>query len=316
MTKFSIIIPVYNVAEYLDTCVKSVLDQTFTDFEVILVNDGSTDTSGMLCDNWSQTDSRVTVIHQHNQGLSGARNSGIKAATGEYLMFLDSDDWWATPNVLEKIATRLDVSQADVLSFDYQKSFDGHLSSPYFNKNNAEDHSLQYMIDNDLWVNGAWNKVISKNHFENNSLLFRLGISSEDMDWTLKLALLAEKFDYLQSITVIYRQRKSSLSHTTTVKRVEDILHNINVCLSLLDDAPQKKETLLPYVAYQYATLLYNLVGLKAKEQKTILPEIKSLKWLLDKSPNSKVTLLKKADKILGFNGMLIALKLRQMISR
>ena len=316
MAKFSIIIPVYNVKQYLDTCIKSVLDQTFADFEVILIDDGSSDGSGELCDIWAAKDNRVTVIHQENQGLSGARNSGIKKASGEYLMFLDSDDWWDTPTVLAEISQRLDDTQAEVLSFDYQKSYKGQRNDPYFNKTNATDYTLKYMVDNELWVNGACNKAVSRRLFIENSLLFRSGISSEDMDWTLRLAIAAVKFDYLQTVVFVYRQRTASLSHSTTLKRVKDILDNIQICLNLLDNAKLKKNTLLPYVVYQYATLLYNYVGLKAREQKLILPAVKSLKWLLSESNNSKVSLIRKAEKMFGFKGMLLALRFRQLLSK
>ena len=88
----SVIVPVYNVQKYLDQCVESVLKQTYTDFEVILVDDGSTDNSGKMCDDWAQKDDRIKVVHQKNQGLSGARNTGIDTSEGEYLVFVDSDD--------------------------------------------------------------------------------------------------------------------------------------------------------------------------------------------------------------------------------
>ena len=93
MDKISVVIPVYNVATYLEKCVKSVIDQSYSDLEIILVDDGSNDGSGNICDEFKEIDSRVIVIHQENQGLSVARNSGLDRATGEWIAFLDSDDW-------------------------------------------------------------------------------------------------------------------------------------------------------------------------------------------------------------------------------
>ena len=89
----SVIIPVYNVEKYLDKCVQSVVDQTYSDLEIILVDDGSTDSSGMLCDNWKEKDRRISVIHKNNGGLSSARNTGIAAAKGDFISFIDSDDF-------------------------------------------------------------------------------------------------------------------------------------------------------------------------------------------------------------------------------
>ena len=125
--KFSIVIPVYKTKEYLDHCVESVIAQTFRDFEIILVDDGSPDCCGAMCDAWAAKDSRIVVVHQENGGLSAARNAGIRRATGEYIMFLDSDDWWADPYVLENIAQHLNHTDADILSFNYRKSYNGNI---------------------------------------------------------------------------------------------------------------------------------------------------------------------------------------------
>lgn len=314
MARFSIVIPVYNVEKYLDACVESVLSQSFTDFEVLLIDDGATDSSGALCDRWAEQDSRIRVIHQENQGLSGARNTGIRVATGDYLMFLDSDDWWDGPQVLEAVAHRLEKTQAQVLSFDYQKSFDGVKEAPYFNKTDARVFTLEYMMEEGLWVNGACNKAVSRRLFEDNTLNFRPKVSSEDMDWTLRLALKAERFDYLQQVVFVYRQRKTSLSHSVTEKRVADMLENVGLCVSLLEQAPGKKAALLPYVAYQYATALYNCVGVK--QSKRLIPAAKALRWLLAESENGKVRLIRKAEKLLGFEGMLLALRCRGWLMR
>ena len=313
MAKFSIIIPVYNVENYLDDCVASVLSQSFADLEVLLIDDGATDSSGAMCDSWAARDSRVNVIHQENQGLSGARNTGIRAAQGEYLMFLDSDDWWSGRDVLEKLALRIEKTQPQVLSFDYQKSFDGKLDEPYFNKEDATGHTLSWMMEQELWVNGACNKAISRQLFSD-GLFFRKGISSEDMDWTLRLALRADRFDYLQQVVFIYRQRTVSISHSVSPKRVADMLENTSYCLQLLEETPQKKQVLLPYVAYQYATALYNCASLPRKQRRALLPDFKALRWLLKESSNSKVKLLNTANKLLGFGGMLLALRVRQVL--
>jgi len=110
MPKISIVVPVYNVEQYLEKCVHSLCNQTFLDFEIILVDDGSTDSSGDMCDNLAKTDSRITVLHKQNGGLSDARNFGIDAAQGEFLTFVDSDDYVA-PTYLEYLLSLFDKSQ-------------------------------------------------------------------------------------------------------------------------------------------------------------------------------------------------------------
>ena len=105
--KFSIVVPIYKTEKYLKQCVDSILSQSFTDFELILVDDGSPDNSGKMCDDYAQKDCRVRVIHKQNGGLSDARNAGIKEAKGDYLCFLDSDDFWLTDKVLETFAEKM-----------------------------------------------------------------------------------------------------------------------------------------------------------------------------------------------------------------
>lgn len=113
MPKISIIVPVYNVEKYLEKCVRSILAQTFTDFELILVDDGSPDSSGAMCDQFAKQDERVKVIHKENGGLSDARNAGIEIATGEYLGFIDSDDYIAD-DMYELLYTNIVKEDADL----------------------------------------------------------------------------------------------------------------------------------------------------------------------------------------------------------
>ena len=120
MPKASVIVPVYNVEGYLEKCVQSVLAQTEKDFELLLVDDGSTDHSGELCDTLAQTDSRIRVIHQQNQGLGGARNTGIREAKAPWILLADSDDW-IEPEILEKaLAAAGKAPDIDLVMFAYR----------------------------------------------------------------------------------------------------------------------------------------------------------------------------------------------------
>ena len=106
MPKVSIIVPVYNTEEYLSECIESILDQSFTDFELLLINDGSIDKSGKICDEYAKKDSRIVVIHKENGGVSSARNKGIEIAQGEWISFIDADDW-ITPLYLSDLIRKL-----------------------------------------------------------------------------------------------------------------------------------------------------------------------------------------------------------------
>ena len=102
--KISIVVPVYKVEDYLPNCIKSITNQTHTDFELILVDDGSPDRCGHICDQFAARDPRIRVIHKKNGGLSSARNTGVAAASGDYILFLDSDDTWASDDFLARVA--------------------------------------------------------------------------------------------------------------------------------------------------------------------------------------------------------------------
>ena len=113
--KLSVVIPVYNVEKYLDKCVESIVNQTFKDLEIILVDDGSTDESGKMCDEWTEKDTRIKVIHKINGGLSSARNAGIKQAKGEYISFIDSDDF-VEQDMYATMVEALDRTGKDIAS--------------------------------------------------------------------------------------------------------------------------------------------------------------------------------------------------------
>ena len=124
MNKVSIIIPVYNTKKYLEQCVFSIVEQTYQNIEILLVDDGSTDGTSDLCDEIAKKDSRVRVIHKTNGGAATARNLGIDEATGEYVMFVDSDDWLDT-DAVENLVEHADKNNTDVIRFSYVREFEG-----------------------------------------------------------------------------------------------------------------------------------------------------------------------------------------------
>ena len=146
----SIVVPVYKVEKYLNRCVDSILNQTYTDFECILVDDGSPDKCGQICDEYAELDKRIRVIHKENGGLSDARNVGIDAAKGEYILFVDSDDW-IHPQLIELTLKIIIKEKADVVSYDYKKVNNaGNL--PFYDVDEeigkVTTYSREYIIEN------------------------------------------------------------------------------------------------------------------------------------------------------------------------
>ena len=119
--KISVIIPVYNTEKYLKECVESVLVQTYHNLEILLINDGATDSSPQICESYAKQDARIKLIYKENGGLSDTRNTGIKQCSGDYVLFLDSDDYWDDPKMVEKLANQMQQYPVDILNFRYKK---------------------------------------------------------------------------------------------------------------------------------------------------------------------------------------------------
>lgn len=183
----SVVIPVYNVERFLRECVDSVLNQTMQDFEIILVDDGATDSSGAICDEYGRQDPRIRVIHQENGGLSAARNTGLDAASGEYVYFLDSDDY-IEPYSLEHLQNMADEKQADVVFFDAYvfftdcepdpKVYQYHRSKEYSTKPGRQ--MLLELLDTDEYRTAVPLMLFRRDYMLKHNFRFREGILHED----------------------------------------------------------------------------------------------------------------------------------------
>lgn len=324
MPIFSIVVPVYNAEQYVDKCINSILYQTFTDLELILVDDGSKDDSCSLCNAIAKNDKRVKILRQENQGASAARNNGITAAEGEYIIFLDSDDYWLHLDALDIIWKRLSKTTPDVLSFNYRKNYGTNMSKPYFSecvpmpKGLLGIDSLKYIVSHDLWVSCSWNKVIKRQFFFDNQLDFSEGVTSEDIDWCVRLALLANNFDYIPLDVVAYLQQSSSVSKTVTVSKVECLIANIKKSIDILNQSKSKsnKNTLLwPYIGYQVGTLLFTLAQLDNRVQRRKMTElVNPLLTYIQYSNNKKVTALRFTSSLIGINSTVELLRAKGRI--
>ena len=316
MISFSIVIPVYKTKEYLDCCVESVVAQSYRNFEIILIDDGSPDNCGKLCDGWTMRDSRIKVIHRENGGLSAARNTGIRHASADYIMFLDSDDWWANDTVLEAIAGIIERTDAEVVSFNYRKSYHGQFDAPYFSfdfPDSVQSESFSQMMEDGRYITGACNKAIRRTLITENNLFFKEGITAEDIDWTLRTALAAETFAFSNICVFIYRQIAASISHNMTPEKVDCLCGNVRECVRLIDDADvDQAEGVKAFVAYQYGTLLHNAANLpKSQRSKQLMDGIREMKWLLKCSDNRKIRLLRRISRF-GIPLTFAMLRLRQ----
>lgn len=237
MPKTSVIVPVYNVKDYLAKCVASILGQTERDFELLLIDDGSTDGSGALCDSLAETDSRVQVIHQENQGLGGARDTGIDNARGEWLMFVDSDDW-IEPDVLEKALVSAEREDADIAVFPFRSVDETGRELRRFSENIEKEigFSPEGRKDFLLISPSAWNKLFRASLFAKTGARFPHRVWYEDIRTTPKLLTAARRVVFLKDVGYNYLQRTGSITKNANIDRNREILEAFDDLLSWFKD--------------------------------------------------------------------------------
>lgn len=228
--KFSIIIPVYNSDEYLEECIESVLNQTYKNFEVILINDGSKDKSGSICDNYSKIETRLKVIHQENKGRVLARRKGIENATGDYLLFLDSDDYWDI-NLLETIYKYVVKFNCDMIIFKYKRVFNNIIvreQQQLFDHERIFENDDKKVIFEKIISTSSLNnlvtKVIKKTIVDNCDYLHYKDIrNGEDLLQSLPWLYRANKIVYINKPLYNYRINPKSTTQNFDVNRINDL---------------------------------------------------------------------------------------------
>ena len=230
--KFSIIIPVYNVEKYLRECLDSVLGQSFPDWEAVCVNDGSTDASASVLREYESIDSRIKVITQPNGGLSKARNTGLSAAKGDYVIFLDSDDW-LEPDALECLERN--SAHEDMLCFSGRRFFenDGHYNPPDQLKEQDFPAGMDYYNSNALQKRDfAFVCVVLRAYrlayLLENGLCFKEGIFHEDNLFTPLACFHSHKVKTINKCLYNYRVRVNSITTTVNSKRLSDMMGTAN----------------------------------------------------------------------------------------
>lgn len=222
-TIVSVIIPVYNVQKYLTQCMDSVCTQTYQNLEIILVDDGSTDNSGKLCDEFAQKDSRIKVIHKLNGGLSEARNAGTAACSGEFVFYLDSDDYLERDAISALMSIQSEShAEAVIGNFSYEYSDHEDIAQP--NTGTIQKYYRKEAIS--LLMQGklqtfAWGKLIRSDIAKRH--LFPVGKLFEDHFWTHLIFQDCETVVYSSKPTVHYRQRDNSISYTFNLSRLDII---------------------------------------------------------------------------------------------
>lgn len=297
----SVIIPVYNVEKYLRECMDSVITQTYKNLEIILVDDGSPDKSGEICDEYSKKDSRVKVLHKENTGLSGARNAGMEQATGKYIMFLDSDDYLEVDSC-EKLYREIERTNSDYVVGNYTNTDENGTKwvKPAFSQDKyfaakllIDDYENSFYLMN----SGVWNKIWRKSFLDKFQIKFVEGALAEDAIFTTYCFMKAKTVYYIPDNVYNYRLRYSdsissncSKEYFLRVNKADRIIYN-----------NAKENNRLDYYRYFYAKrmnyVLYKFIDSDKLTKEERIEILDKTKWFYTLSNDLKIPSILKPIK-------------------
>lgn len=217
----SVIVPIYKVEEYLDQCIKSIVEQTYRNLEIILVDDGSPDSCPLICDEWAKYDHRIIIIHKENGGLSDARNTGLHKSSGKYISFVDSDDWLA-PDFFEILYYSITKNNAQIAAGGIVKVYENYQEQDQFIYDQqifTSEEALETLMQGRGFYAVAWNKLYKKSLFD--GIEFPLGKLHEDEFVTYKLIGKSTKLTLCQEAIYFYRQRKCSIMQEWSIRHLD-----------------------------------------------------------------------------------------------
>lgn len=322
-TKVSIIVPVYKVEKYLHECVNSILNQTYKNIELILVDDGSPDSCPSICDDYARENACVKIIHKYNGGLSDARNVGLEHATGDYVMFVDSDDFWVGKDSLEKLIRETELSpQCDFIGFNFFNYYENNdLYVPWKRYSQQIIHNddknilIEALVQSGTFPMCAWGKIIKRDFLKKNNICFIKGLLSEDIPWFLELLNHADSFCMVNQYLYAYRQQRSdSITRAFSKKHFSDLQQIIQhgvVYIQHANFSPSTMNALYSFMAYELCILYGSLYKIKDslwQHEKRI--ELRKWKWLLHYKCNPKVRKTFWLYRFVGLRGMEWALSL------
>ena len=319
--KVSFIISIYKVEQYLQQCVESIIGQTYTNIEVILVDDGSPDGCPALCDGLANSDSRIKVIHKPNGGLSDARNVGLREATGDYVVFVDGDDFWIDNNALKKLIDAI-KPELDFIGYNclYYYPDTGNYSAwvaydDYLAKPATRDEAMIALVKSGTFPMSACLKLMKRSFLIDNNLFFKKGQLAEDIPWFINVLDTTKHCLFLNQYVYAYRQNVSgSITNMGGQKSFDNLFEIFKTELVKIDGrsfSEEAKLALRSFLAYEYCILLtYRGIN------KTTRKELLDYKEILKYDMNPKV---KKASLLYNAFGIKItemALLMYQVIRR
>lgn len=298
MIKYSFIVPVYNTEKYLKKCLDSLVNQTYKDFEIIVVNDGSTDKSSNIISKYQKKYKNIIVIDKENEGLSMARNRGVQKSSGKYIIFVDSDDY-VSNKLLEEIDKKIDDS--DILRFQIATE-----DEEYTKINEYHEEGFESMCGYDAFkylssyhfVEPAWCYVIRKNYYIENKFSFKKGVYHEDFGLIPYVIYKARKVKSIDFIGYYYIQRNGSIMNNNdykkTVKKAFDMLEQYKTMRLFAKNINRKNNLDDYFLSYISNSVIVKARELKKDEKKVYINELKKLNVFDGVLVNTRIRRFKK----------------------
>lgn len=319
--KLSFIIPVYNVEMYFDECLSSILSQCTEVCEVILVDDGSTDRSGRLCDAWRARSSKVKVIHKENGGLSSARNAGLDFSCGKYVSFVDSDDRISMGSILG-ILKWIDSSDADLCFMEAIKFYPDGRKEPlgdgitrYRIRNMPKEQVLEYLSTRPKYPGSACTKIYKRSYLEKNQLRFPQDRRhSEDLGFCLDCIIHASTFDALEMPFYEYRQnRVGSITNVVNTRSFWDLSLFIDESVGKLSREKEPIDLVsryaMSFVAYEFSILIWQYNHMSTDDKMRARAFLKEHQWVLQYAGAKKIRGIAFLVRIFGTKAASLMLK-------
>lgn len=314
--KLSIVVPVYNVENYLNECIESIIEAYIDGVEVILIDDGSTDRSSMICDKYTEEYNYITVKHKKNGGLSSARNAGINMAKGKYIWFIDSDDYINSDSI--ELVIKAIEEDKDMIFINYQRVYPD--KSIYFYQGFKETDNLNIEPYKYLRALGnisyaAQKFIVKRSLILNNKIFFTEGLYHEDEDWTPRVVCAAKSFTRI--MPAIYNYRVGNPTSITGMLNPKKVYDKIIVSENIYNRIKNNKYTvsineyLMERIAHNYIAALNETAMYNGEERKDLIKHLKEKKYLLNNIKSKKALMVRSSLNIIGVGNTALLLNIR-----
>lgn len=327
MSRVSVIIPIYNVEKWIEQCIDSIAAQTYRNIEVILIDDGSTDNCGKICDDYAKKDNRIKVIHNKNLGVSCSRNNGIRVATGEYIMFIDSDDFICDNHAIEKFLKVFKENKCDFIYTSYCRFNDDNSKSIVevlpLNINSCDldklkgKETLEVLIKNNSFHHAPYLKICKREYILKNNLYFKEGFYHEDVEWSEKLFYYADKISIYYEPWYMRRMRENSIITTKDDKvATQKVCNRIIIIKELIEFYIKNNENPYDSIIINDLVKMYwgdiMVISLRIKNKVNVnqcIEVVNSTKDIIKYSNNIKHIIIRNIFKVIGVKNTIAILR-------